>query len=139
MVQRKKKATGAGELSNAAAIKRRSNKSFRREHRNAGANVKRIFMGWDRPLLHSAVAYFLQRYQQQQCWDMNHVMVVLPSSLAARRLQQLMAITANEKKLLLRPPQVLTFGDLPENFTKLIIPSPETYSRPLPGSKRFEV
>lgn len=53
---------------------------------------------------------------------MNHVMVVLPSSLAATRLQQLLATTAHEQELLLRPPQVLTFGDLPEKLYKAKFP-----------------
>ncbi len=105
-----------------ASDRRRSQHSVRREHRNEGANVRRIFMGWDRPLLQSAIQACLKLYSSGHCWDMEHVTVVLPSSIAARRLQQLMAITAHEKELTFRPPKVMTFGDLPEELYKAKFP-----------------
>ena len=49
-------------------------------------NPNRVFLGWDLPLLHSARDYLEQRYRVEGQWDMDQVLLVLPSSLAGRRL-----------------------------------------------------
>jgi hypothetical protein len=80
------------------------------------------FLGWDQPILHSAVKYLLNRYAKGNSWDMNHVLVVLPGSLASRRLQVLIAQLAAEKDLVLRPPRFLTLGKLPEELYQAKLP-----------------
>lgn len=80
------------------------------------------FLGWDQPILHSAVEYLLTRYAKGNSWDMNHVLIVLPGSLASRRLQVLIAQLAAEKDLVLRPPRFLTLGKLPEELYQAKLP-----------------
>ena len=80
------------------------------------------FLGWDQPVLQSAVAYLMDRYAKGTNWDMNHVLVVLPGSLASRRLQVLIAQRAAEDNLVLRPPRFLTLGKLPEELYQAKLP-----------------
>ena len=47
---------------------------------------------------------------------MDQVLVVLPGSMASRRLQVLMAERAANDRLILRPPRFLTLGKLPEEL-----------------------
>lgn len=85
-------------------------------------SMKIEYLGWDRPLLHSARDYLLKRFSRGSSWNLDHCIVVLPSSYAGRRLAQLMAVTANEQGLVLRPPEILTIGSLPEKLYQAKLP-----------------
>ncbi|MFN6137385.1 MAG: UvrD-helicase domain-containing protein [Planctomycetota bacterium] len=86
-------------------------------------NVAEVsFLGWEQPILHSAVDYLAKRYSRGNSWDMDHVLVVLPGSMAGRRIQVLMAHRAAEQKLVLRPPRFLTLGKLPEELYHAKLP-----------------
>jgi ATP-dependent helicase/nuclease subunit B len=76
--------------------------------------MKREFLGWKRPPLHSARDWLLERYLKGAVWDLSNVLVVLPTSRACRRLLELLVIVADEKKLTLSPPSIETLGNLPE-------------------------
>ena len=80
------------------------------------------FLGWEQPILHSAVDNLLKRYAKGSSWDMDRVLVVLPGSMAGRRIQVLMAQRAAQQKLVLRPPRFLTLGKLPEELYQAKLP-----------------
>lgn len=80
--------------------------------------MKREFLGWKRPPLHSAADWLLQKYARGADWNLSNVIVVLPTSRAARRLLELLVIAAQEKKLTLTPPRIETLGNLPEHLYK---------------------
>lgn len=86
------------------------------------ANIRCEFLGWDRPILHSACEYLENRYLQDGIWDMDAVVVVLPSSLAGRRLGELLAERAQHLSCVLRPPEIVTVGKLPEQFYQARFP-----------------
>ena len=80
------------------------------------------FLGWSQPILHSAIDYLLDRYADSNAWDMDRVLLVLPGSMASRRLQVLMAQRAARERLILRPPRFLTLGKLPEELYRAKLP-----------------
>ena len=86
------------------------------------ASIAARWLGWDRPILHSTVDYLLERYRRERSWDMNSVICVLPSSMAGRRLTELLAQTAHEQSLVLRPPEMITSGRLPERLYQARFP-----------------
>ncbi|XZE34972.1 PD-(D/E)XK nuclease family protein [Pirellulaceae bacterium SH501] len=72
------------------------------------------FLGWEKPILHSASDYLLDRFRRGNTWDLSHCLVVLPGAYAGRRLASLLAQRTQELSLVLRPPEILTVGKLPE-------------------------
>jgi hypothetical protein len=83
---------------------------------------QRVFLGWQRPILHAARDYLRERYVEDGQWDMDRVLVVLPGSLAVRRLAELLAESADDQDLLLRPPEIVTVGALPEKLYQARFP-----------------
>ncbi|MEQ1827435.1 MAG: PD-(D/E)XK nuclease family protein [Pirellula sp.] len=79
-------------------------------------SIRIQFLGWDQPILHAACDFLVGRYVRGKKWDMDRCLLVLPGSFAGRRLTQLMASRANEQSLVLRPPEMLTIGTLPERL-----------------------
>jgi ATP-dependent exoDNAse (exonuclease V) beta subunit len=82
----------------------------------------RVWLGWHRAILHSSVDFLATRYQANDLWDMNEVLCVLPSSLAGRRLSELLAERATKDSVVLRPPEILTIGELPEKLYEAKFP-----------------
>ncbi len=80
------------------------------------------YLGWERPLLHSALDYLFNRYCRGSNWNLDDCILVLPGSYAGRRLAQLMAVKANELGLVFRPPEILTIGSLPEKLYRAKLP-----------------
>lgn len=78
--------------------------------------LRRIFLGWDKPILHAAVHELFERYATADCWNLGGVMAVVPVSRAARRLLALLERHAEEHDLPLIPPRVVTVGGLPERL-----------------------
>ena len=79
-------------------------------------SIQLHFLGWSKPILHSACDFLQKRYARGKNWDMDQCLLVLPGGFASRRLTQLMASRANEQSLVLRPPEMLTVGTLPEKL-----------------------
>lgn len=73
-------------------------------------------MGWDRAPLAAAVDYLVPRYTSGKELDLSRVIVTLPGSRAGRRLLELLVQRAEELRLVLVPPQVVTEGQLPERL-----------------------
>ena len=78
--------------------------------------IRSTFLGWSKPILHSACDFLQRQYTRGHNWDMDRCLLVLPGSFAGRKLTQLMAVRAKEQSLVLRPPELLTLGTLPEKL-----------------------
>jgi len=87
--------------------------------------VRRQFIGWDEPTLIKSVDELHRRFVVGDSWDMRQVVIVLPSGLATRRLQELLALRAigidsrgqtKSKRTVMYPPQIVTVGQLPEEL-----------------------
>lgn len=76
------------------------------------------FLGWNRPLLWTAVDYLRTKHgptpNQDNRWQLDHFLVVLPTRRSGRRLRELLERTASKDDLNLIAPQVITAGELPE-------------------------
>jgi len=77
---------------------------------------KRIFLGWDQPLLPRAVKYLGERYVSGSDWDLSSVRLVVPTGRAKRRLAELLRGEARRQGLELKQPRILTVGELPEQL-----------------------
>ncbi len=80
------------------------------------------YLGWSGPILHAACDYLQKQYTRGNKWDMDQCLLVLPGGFAGRRLTQLMATRASEQSLVLRPPELLTIGTLPEKLYSAKLP-----------------
>jgi ATP-dependent exoDNAse (exonuclease V) beta subunit len=80
------------------------------------------YLGWARPILHSACDYLFEQYLRGHEWNLDRVLLVLPGSLAGRRLQILLAERAAREDVVLRPPEILTLGKLPERLYQAKLP-----------------
>lgn len=80
------------------------------------ASPKRIFIGWTKPILQQAAERLFSEHAREGRWDLRRWLIVLPSSLAKRRLQELLALRAEESGCVLYPPEIVTVGQLPEHL-----------------------
>lgn len=85
-------------------------------------SIQSHFLGWTKPVLHSACEFLANRYSRGSNWDLDRCLVVLPGAYAGRRLTQLLAFHAEKHRLVLRPPEILTVGTLPELLYKAKLP-----------------
>ncbi|MGD9646103.1 MAG: PD-(D/E)XK nuclease family protein [Pirellulales bacterium] len=77
--------------------------------------VRRLFVDWNRPALVSAADHLATEYRFVNVIDLSSVVVVLPTSEAARRLVELLVLGARSRGCRLIPPRrAVTTGDLPE-------------------------
>lgn len=90
------------------------------------SSVRSLFIGWDKPTVVTAVDELFRRFVVGDAWDMRDVIIVLPSGLAKRRLQELLALRAMGARAglesevvgrkVMYPPQIVTVGQLPEEL-----------------------
>ncbi len=78
--------------------------------------LKRVFLGWDQPLLPRAASYLRERYAAAGVWDLSRVTLVVPAGRARRRLESLLRLEAEEHDLQLTGIRILTVGALPEEL-----------------------
>lgn len=78
--------------------------------------AKRVFLGWKQPTLQAARDYLKRQYLRGNQWNMDGVLLVLPSSYAGRRLGEILAEHADRYGWLFRPPEIVTVGALPEKL-----------------------
>jgi hypothetical protein len=81
----------------------------------AGARPRRVFLGWERPVLHSAAEWIVRELGS----ELGDVLVALPGARAARRLRELLAERAPPSWT---PPRVLTQGELIDELVRLDSP-----------------
>ncbi len=84
--------------------------------------IRTEFLGWEKPILHSACDFLESKYRRAQNWDMSRCIVVLPGALAGRRLATLLAQRAQRDSLVIRPPDIITVGKLPEMLYSARLP-----------------
>lgn len=77
-------------------------------------NDRRVFMGWHRPALVSAVAWLEREYTAENDFDLSDLLVVLPGGRAGRRFLELLVEQAGHRVLV--PPEIVTAGSLPERL-----------------------
>jgi ATP-dependent helicase/nuclease subunit A len=80
------------------------------------------FLGWNRPILHAACDYLWEHYHRGPNWNLDRMLVVLPGSLAGRRMEVLLSERALREQVVLRPPRFLTLGELPEELYQAKLP-----------------
>lgn len=83
---------------------------------------KRTFIGWTNAILQAATERLFAQHAHEGTWDLRRWLIVLPSSLAARRLQELLALRAEQADCVLYPPEIVTVGKLPEHLYKAKFP-----------------
>jgi hypothetical protein len=76
--------------------------------------TRRVFLGWDRPVLPAAAEHLLDHYLRDGVADMRAATVVLPGSRARRRLVELLLDEADRRRAILVPPRTTTAGGLAE-------------------------
>ena len=64
------------------------------------------FLGWDAPILELVVERLLSEHRDGASWDLRKLTVVLPSSLAKRRLAELLSFRAEQDNVVLFPPNI---------------------------------
>ncbi|NLY02160.1 MAG: hypothetical protein GXY83_39250 [Rhodopirellula sp.] len=79
-------------------------------------SLSRVFLDWSGLPLHSAVDYLVARFRTPDRLDLEKTILALPGGRAGRRLMELLIDRAEQEKLALRPPMVVTVGQLPERL-----------------------
>ena len=85
----------------------------------AACTVERHFLGWDAPLLPRAAGFLYGRYAQESHAGpvgLNDVLVVVPGRRAGRRLRELLVEEAQSRGRVLRLPDIVTVGVLPDHL-----------------------
>jgi hypothetical protein len=83
-----------------------------------------VFLGWERPILHSAAQWILAELGS----ELGDVLVALPGARAAQRLRELLALDAPAGWT---PPRVLTQGELIDELVHLEHPAAGRLTRTL--------
>lgn len=81
-----------------------------------GSGPQTTYLGWSSPILQRTAETLIERLAVGDNWDMRAFVVVLPSSLARRRLAEILALEAERAGAILYPPQIVTVGGLPEHL-----------------------
>jgi len=76
--------------------------------------IRRILLDWSKPALPTAVDWLAQRYAADGRFDLEPCVLAVPGGRAGRRLEELLLLHAEEQGWQLRPPRVVTVGQLPE-------------------------
>ncbi len=82
-------------------------------------SIAREFLGWERPLLESAVEWLARKSAGRGELDLSGVIVVTPGRRAGRRLLELLVMSAEREGQRLTPPRIETLGELPEQLYPL--------------------
>ncbi len=77
--------------------------------------IRREFLGWSQPPLRLTLAWLVERGEQWR-GDLSDFLVVVPTSLAKRRLEAELAGQARREKWSYYPPEIITVGSLPEHL-----------------------
>lgn len=77
-------------------------------------DIRRVFLGWDRPILETATAWLLSRHNVDGVADLSAVVAVVPGRRAARLLEAALVNEAERTGLPLFPPRIVTPARVPE-------------------------
>ncbi len=78
--------------------------------------VSRVFLDWNHPILPQTAGYLRSRFATDQEWDLQKVILVVPTARAGHRLLEILVADAEKESLRLIPPTILTLRDLPEKL-----------------------
>ena len=79
--------------------------------------MERIFLDWDKPLLHRMADYLIEHHTVDGQLDLKSVTLVLPGQRAKERLEEILALRAADMdNPAWYPPDLLTLQSLPEKF-----------------------
>ncbi len=78
--------------------------------------IERVFLGWQRPGLLAVTNFLQERFTAAGTLNLEGVIVVVPGARAGRRLLEMLVLRAEEQDLALRPPEIVTLGQLPERL-----------------------
>ncbi|MBX3423287.1 MAG: UvrD-helicase domain-containing protein [Pirellulaceae bacterium] len=92
------------------------------DQRPEGTMDRRTWIGWGQPVLPDIVSRLHSQFAAGNQWDMRDVLLVLPGGLAVRRLGELLALRAQEAACVLKPPEIVTVGGLPERLYDAKLP-----------------
>ncbi len=79
-------------------------------------SITRTFLDWSRPALPAVAAWLADKYGVESPDELNlsTVVLIVPGGRAGRRLTELLAETAADRRLVYHPPDVRTVGTFPE-------------------------
>ena len=95
------------------------------------SSTKRVFLGWDKPLIAESVKWLLQKYPS----DLENLIIGVPGGRSAWRVRELFA-TSEAKTLI--PPKVLTAGRLPEEVINFDIPPASPFLQSIAWKRALE-
>lgn len=84
--------------------------------------MKRVFLGWDAPLLPQAASYLCSQIIGGHLPEASQLRLVVPTARARRRLRQCLLGATAEAQIAITDLQVLTIGDLPERLYQPDLP-----------------
>src|SRR5262249_14825483 len=76
--------------------------------------IGREFLDWQKPALAQAAEFLRDRFEHEGDLDLSQVIVVVPGGRAGRRLLEILVAIAEEHKILLTPPEIVTTEYFPE-------------------------
>ncbi len=87
------------------------------------STTKTIYLGRNRPLLHSAIDYLWSQCAVVDSgagpeWDLSGLLIVLPTARSRRRLNDLLANHAELNGCTMNRPRLITSGELPQELFK---------------------
>ena len=94
-------------------------------------SITRHFLDSAQPALPQVAAWLLDRYLRDEMADLSGLIVVIPSSRAGRRLDELLVDNAQSRSLTLLPPKITTEGQAPEMLYRPLHPFANTLTQRL--------
>ena len=95
------------------------------------SSTKRVFLGWEKPLLAEAVNWLIQHYQE----GFEKLVIGVPGGRAGWQVRELLA-TSEAKTLI--PPKVVTAGRLPEELINFDIPPASPFLQSIAWKRALE-
>lgn len=84
-----------------------------------------IFLGWNRPLLHTTADWLLDSNNVPGTPDLSDLLVVVRGRRAGRRLLELLALKCSEEGMILVPPEIVTPTQLVMRLTRSLPGEPQ--------------
>jgi ATP-dependent helicase/nuclease subunit B len=76
--------------------------------------IEQVFLGYDRPLLSLGLEYLVDRFSNGDRLALDRLIIAVPGRRAGDRLLERLVDWAEENRVTLSPPEIVTVGRLPE-------------------------
>lgn len=100
--------------------------------------IRRIFIDWQTPLLPAVVDWLEAKQTRGGTFDLDNLIVALPTGHACQRLLELLVERAEQKGLTLLPPLIKTAGVLPELLYEAKRPLADEFTQQLAWVRALE-